>query len=101
MSCTWARGAMSKCFTLGVLFFCLLEVSFAQGGRGTITGVITDISGADVAGAAVSIVSQTTGLETHAVSTSSGVYRAPYLAPDRYRLTVRLRGFKTEIKENI
>src|SRR5262245_63204487 len=79
----------------------LTGLSSAQSGRGTITGVITDASGAEVAGAEVAIISQASGLETRVVSTSSGVYRAPYLAPDSYRLVVTLQGFKTEVKDNI
>jgi hypothetical protein len=92
---------MRKPLTLSTLLAALAGLSFAQSGRGTITGVITDVSGADVAGAEIVITSQTTGLETRAVSTSSGVYRAPYLAPDRYRGVVTLKGFKTAVKDNI
>jgi hypothetical protein len=92
---------MRKPLTLSILLAALAGLSFAQSGRGTITGVITDVSGADVAGAEIVITSQTTGLETRAVSTSSGVYRAPYLAPDRYRGVVTLKGFKTAVKDNI
>jgi len=92
---------MNKCLTLLIFLGFLTALSFAQSGRGTITGTITDASGAEVAGAEVAIISQTSGVETRAVSTTSGVYRAPYLAPDSYRLVATMKGFKTEVKDNI
>ena len=92
---------MNKSIVLSILLGSLPGLSSAQSGRGTITGVITDASGAEVAGAEVLIISQTSGLETRAVSTSSGVYRAPYLAPDRYRMVATLHGFRTAVKDNI
>src|SRR5262249_34674143 len=94
-------NTMNRSVVLSILLSSLTGLSFAQSGRGTITGKITDASGADVVGAEVAIISQTSGLQTRVVSTSSGVYRAPYLAPDRYRVVVALRGFRTAVKGNI
>lgn len=98
---TESTNRSTKAFVFSILLAFLAGMSFAQSGRGVITGVITDASGSAVAGAEVVITSETSGLETRAVSTSSGVYRAPYLPPDSYRLVVTLQRFKTAVKDNI
>ncbi|PYV86800.1 MAG: hypothetical protein DMG05_18840 [Acidobacteria bacterium] len=59
---------MNKSIVLSILLGSLAGLSLAQSGRGTITGVITDTSGAEVAGAEVAIISRTSGLEPRAVS---------------------------------
>ncbi|MEW5976672.1 MAG: TonB-dependent receptor [Acidobacteriota bacterium] len=92
---------MKGSIALSILLASLSGMSLAQSGQGIITGVISDASGAEVAGAQVTITSQTTGLEARVVSTTSGVFRAPNLTPGRYRVVVTLRGFKTAVKENV
>ena len=73
----------------------------AQSGRGTITGIVTDSSGAVVAGAEILIVETSTGVETKAVTTDTGVYGASSLPPGKYKVSVALRGFKTAVRDNI
>lgn len=72
-----------------------------QGTRGTITGVVKDSSGAVVPGADISIVEKATSVETKAVTTEAGVYRAPYLPPGRYRVSASKSGFKTAVRDNV
>ena len=89
------------------LLFCLLALvlfassAFGQSGRGTITGVVTDATGAVVPHAEIVIVNKATGEETKAVTTDTGVYRAPYIPPGKYKLTVAVSGFKTAVRDNI
>jgi hypothetical protein len=59
---------MNKPIVLSILLGSLAGLSSAQSGRGTITGVITDASRAEVAGAEVIIIRQTSGLEPREVS---------------------------------
>src|SRR5262245_44323981 len=73
----------------------------AQGGRGTITGIVKDTSGAVVAGAEVLIVETSTGVKTRALTTDTGLYRAAYLPAGEYNVSVALHGFKTTIRGNI
>ena len=76
-------------------------VAHAQEVRATITGLITDPSGAPVAGAAISVtnIAQNVSLSTR--SNETGNYVTPFLAPGVYRLTVELSGFKKFVREPI
>jgi hypothetical protein len=85
-------------------FACIFALSLpmmAQSGRGTLTGVVADATGAIIPGVEVKITDKTTGVVTTAISTDSGVYRAPYVPPGTYRLTASLPGFKTAIADNV
>jgi hypothetical protein len=67
----------------------------AQTFRGSITGVVTDASGAAIAGAAVKLDNPATGL-SRAVSTSAqGEYLFPDLAVGLYAVTVSQSGFES------
>jgi len=58
----------------------------------TITGVVTDASGAIVPNASVQIVQTDTGSVHKTVSTSSGEYRFPFLNPGDYEISVEAQG---------
>jgi hypothetical protein len=58
----------------------------------TVTGVITDASGAIVPNASVQIVQTDTGAVHKTVSTSSGEYRFPFLNPGDYEISVQAEG---------
>src|SRR5438552_11762579 len=73
----------------------------AQSGRGVITGIVRDSSGAIVPGAEITIVEKATGVVTTATSTDAGVYRAPYVPPGTYKISAALPGFKTAIADNV
>jgi hypothetical protein len=65
----------------------------AAGNSGTITGVVTDPTGAVIPGASVTIVNQVSGLSRKTVSDSSGHYQFPNLPLNPYHLTYSLEGF--------
>src|SRR5580698_2466702 len=68
----------------------------AQTVTGTITGVVTDLSGAVVPGAHVVAVNTDTGVNSSATSGSAGVYRIGFLPIGRYQVTVEAKGFGTQ-----
>jgi hypothetical protein len=68
--------------------------AFSQAGKGTITGTITDPTGASIAGASVEVKNAETGVATPTVSTATGAYSAPNLQPGGYSVTVTAAGFK-------
>ena len=78
-----------------------VEPLLAQSGRGTITGTVQDGTGALVPGAEVTITNKGNGVEVKAVTTSTGVYRAPYLEPGTYHVSAALKGFKTAVRDNV
>src|SRR6201996_209486 len=66
----------------------------AQGNRATITGTITDPSGAVVQGVEVTATNLGTREETHAVTNNDGIYSVLNLFPGPYSLKFEKTGFK-------
>jgi hypothetical protein len=84
---------------LVALFFS--AVLFCQEFRGTITGVVTDPSGATMPGAKVTVTEVNTGTKINAVADSAGQYTAPFLLPGDYEVAVQVPGFKGFIQKGI
>ena len=83
-----------------LLCVCLLQFFVAgmvraQANRATITGTVTDSSGAVVAGVGVSVKNLGTDIIAHAVTNADGIYVVPNLPPGAYSITFRRDGFKT------
>ena len=67
---------------------------FAQTDRGTITGTVTDSSGARVAGANINVMATLTGTSNKTKSNSEGNYTVFSLPIGQYTVTVEHPGFK-------
>src|SRR4051812_42849992 len=78
------------------LFLLLLTVSvaYAQDDRGSISGTVTDSTGAVVAKAAITITNEATNVPQSATSSDAGVYTVNYLIPGLYTVTASSPGFK-------
>ena len=85
------------------LSVCASQRVFAQAQTtSTLTGTVTDSTGAVVPGATVSITSPSLIGGAHsAITDSQGVYRFPSLQPGVYALTAELQGFRTVTRDNI
>src|SRR2546425_7929484 len=79
---------------LGLVVLLLVSVSacFAQS-TATLSGVVTDPSGAVVPGAQVTVHSLATGLDRQLVTDSAGLYTAPSLVPGDYQVQAKAAGF--------
>jgi hypothetical protein len=87
------------------LKFCLFLVAFvvtgllatssmqAQQYLGTLSGSVSDATGAKIVGANVTAKDVKTNFETKGVTNGSGDYTIPFLTPDTYTVTVRANGF--------
>lgn len=71
----------------------------AQSITSTITGVVTDGTGAVVPGANVTVTNNATGVVVNVSTNDEGVFNAPTLRPDAYTMQVQLQGFKTATRE--
>ena len=67
----------------------------------TVTGRITDSSGALLPGASIVVTNLETGIKTLVTSNEEGLYTAPLLPPGKYSLTVELSGFRPETRTGI
>lgn len=74
---------------------------FAQPGRGSISGSVSDPTGAIVVGAKVILVNASTGLTQHAATTASGLYTFVSLNPGTYQVTASQTGFETVTQDNV
>src|SRR6266478_4527084 len=74
---------------------------FAQVNTASLTGLVSDPTGAAVAGAAVTAKNRATNVDTPATTDSSGYYTFPSLPVGNYTLTVEMQGFKKTVQENV
>lgn len=68
---------------------------FAQTFRGTISGAVTDASGAAVPEAAIKVMNAATGFSRETVTSATGDYSLPDLPLGMYTVTVTKSGFQT------
>jgi hypothetical protein len=73
----------------------------AQEITATITGTVTDQSGAALPGVTVVARNVGKGVTTEAVTSNTGRYTLPYLINGEYELTFSLTGFKTHVAKSI
>lgn len=85
---TLARCALVILFSASALF--------AQTVTGTVSGTVSDQSGAVIPGANVAAHNTDTGVTSSATSDSAGVYRIGFLPIGPYQVTVEAKGFGTQ-----
>jgi Carboxypeptidase regulatory-like domain/TonB dependent receptor-like, beta-barrel len=73
----------------------------AQTFRGTILGTVTDVSGAVMAGAKVTVRNTQTGLMRTTVTSADGSYAVPELPIGTYAVTVENKGFQTSVTTGV
>jgi len=80
----------------------LLGAALAWAGiTGSISGVVTDSTGAVIAGAAVTATETQTGVRTEIATDSKGFYNFPSLPIGTYTVEVRAHGFKTYTQNDL
>jgi hypothetical protein len=84
-----------------VSLFAFASLSYAQVRSATITGTVTDPSGAAVPEATVVVTNQATKVSTTTKSTSAGQFTVPYLAPGDYTVEVNASGFTQYAEHDI
>lgn len=91
---------MKRC----ALFVFLLLVSFAvraQNSHGSLTGQVTDPTGAAIPKAQVTVTNTDTGYVDKVFTTAGGFYTAPELPPGPYQISVEEKGFKSYLRTGI
>ena len=93
-----------RCFAVSLLalFFQTHAVSlFAQsaGNSGTVTGTVSDSSGALIPGASVTIENPVSGLTRTVITDAGGQYQFTNLPLNPYHLTVKMQGFTTQSQD--
>ncbi|HEU4388668.1 MAG TPA: TonB-dependent receptor [Blastocatellia bacterium] len=94
------RGSML--LTLGGIAMISVLVAIAKAQTsGEISGLVSDPSGAAIAGGTVTITNRGTGATRKVTTNSEGLYSFPSLLPGIYELKVEQAGFKTAQIDNI
>ena len=83
------------------LFFFLTAALSAQSNRATITGTVTDATGAIVPGVDVTATNTGTNVPTKTVSNQDGIYVIPNLFPGKYSVEFKRDGFETLVRPTV
>jgi Carboxypeptidase regulatory-like domain/TonB-dependent Receptor Plug Domain len=89
----------SLVFTLTLVSFAL--TASAQTSRGTVSGAVTDPTGAVISGANVVITNAATSVSRSTVTNSEGFYRFDAVDLDTYSIKFTAAGFGAVVKSNI
>lgn len=95
-----ARIAGRYLFIIAITFL-LASLPLHAATGGSISGTITDSTGAVVAGAALELVNTAQRITYRSISDKQGLYSFPNLAVGQYDLTITARGFTAQKKTNI
>ncbi len=79
----------------------MVSAAFAQQGRGTILGTVTDSSGAVIPGATITITNTSTNLGAAVVSNDDGYFVAPNLLVGAYSVSATKEGFKKALRSGV
>jgi len=100
-SSSWLSRVM---LVLGVIAGMLANSTWVNAqttGLGTISGTVTDSSGAMVPQAKVKITNMATGVSRDSVTNGTGYYEVGALIPGKYKVLVSLPGFQDLLREGI
>ena len=97
---SWSRLGLIAGVITWMLFLATASLQ-AQSSMGTISGRVTDESGAVVPGAKVELKSESTNVTAGTESNSAGFYVFPNVLPGSYLLTVTATGFKAYVAQHL
>jgi hypothetical protein len=83
------------------LLTCLFIAGNIYGQTASITGRVTDTSGAVVPGTSITVTNAATGAERKVEANADGYYAVPSLLPGDYRLSVTQTGFKAVTRSGV
>ena len=93
---------MKSAIHLAFSFVFAGSLAFAQQDVGTISGTVTDSSGASVPGAALSITAADRNIVVRSTVTDhDGNYSAPYIPVGTYNVKAEAKGFKASVKQDV
>lgn len=95
------RGVSIVLSVLAAVILLFPMHGYAQASGATITGTVTDPSGAVVRNAALSVENTATGVMHHTMTNRSGLYTIPNLLPGTYAITIKAKGFQTMVRNNV
>jgi hypothetical protein len=97
---------LKRLFVYQLLVACVLLLGmnvalWGQGATATVTGRVTDATGAILPGSNVTITDTATNVQHKTATNNAGEYNVPLLPPGTYRVEVEAKGFKSEAQTGI
>src|SRR5437867_3377159 len=92
---------MRKLIVTVVLCLYVYTPGFSQSSFATVSGTISDATGALIPGVMVTATNNATGVLSTALSNETGTYVIPSLQPGVYTVKVELSGFQTQTLTNV
>ncbi len=90
-----------KCLFFIAILFMSNAALIAQTEGARVSGRVTDVSGAVIAGSECTITNIETNVSTTTTTNEDGIYVIPGLHPATYRLTIEKDGFRTVIQPSL
>jgi carboxypeptidase family protein len=101
-------NAGSKSARIAVSVFILLAIAVLDSGRAyaqvagaTLSGTVTDQSGAVIPQAAISVKNIATGITRTTTASAAGFYSVPNLLPGTYEVRTSAQGFSSQVKTGV
>src|SRR5215213_6333042 len=86
--------ALVVCFLLSFILVTSVSISvYAQGATATLSGVVTDQTGAVIPGANIAVISIAQGFQRTAITNDEGIFIVPLLPPGNYTVKAEHEGF--------
>lgn len=95
------RSFALRCFAAALICAVMLPALWAQSLNSTLSGTVTDSSGAPLPGAKILLTFTTTGTVSATTSDASGHYVLPNLQTGDYQLQAFVKGFKIYVQKGI
>ncbi len=100
-NCKVSATTMGRFLFACTLLLCVVTAALAQAGRGSISGLVTDPSGAIVPGAKITALDHATGVAQHTVTSAGGLYSFVSLNPGVYKVTASMKGFESVAQDKV
>src|SRR6202048_4045112 len=94
------RGVFRVFVTFGIILLSSVPI-YPQVVGATLSGTVTDQSGAVIPNTQISIKNVATGVTRTVTTDAAGFYTAPNLLPGTYELTATASGFSAEVQTGI
>jgi len=98
---TTTLSSLRNLLCIPVLLLAAGVPAWAQAGRGGISGLVSDPTGAVVPGAKVTALNHATGIAQSTVTTGGGLYSFVSLNPGAYEVKAAHKGFESVAEENV
>ena len=95
------RVIMHPVVFVGVVLLLGLSTSTFAQANATLSGTVTDSTGAVIPGSEITVTNETTGMATTSVTNETGNYEFTGLPPGFYTLTAEVPGFETGIYSHV